>query len=1398
MDRHGWPVTLDYAGSGAGRPLAALRAVPLLVLRAEWGMGKSFAFAQETDELKSGGVPAKPLDLGECGTVAARVGEKLSKAFEPPVDQPGEWHVLLDGLDEGMDNLADLPELIVEQIEALAPQARGSLRLRISCRTARWPLGFEADLDRLWPGEGECETVTLVPLSREDVSMAVDRAAVGDAVAFTALIENLGLVPLATNPMTLRQLLENFKGSQSLPATAREAYRQACLRLCTETRRPRQSERLRTQAAPEHLFAVATRVAAVLQFSGHAVVSDIDAQEGEPAGDAVALSQLESGTEPGHLGHEVPCTMAQLRQLTESSLLTPVGDYSWQFTHQSYREFLASEFLLAHRVPQVVQRELLWIGDGPGRHVIAAHQEVAAWLSGSDREVFEDLLKDDPVVALLCRDLPSRPDDDRGRLVDALLGLLERDDSARLDYASLHRLDHPQLPGQLRPFLTAGAAQDWLVYWAARIAGGGRRRELVGDLLDIAESTAHSLETRVAALRAVGTPGGQDVQRLLVLTQDDSAEVVAAALQRLRPDHLSLFGFLSLFREPEPLYVGVAWALRREVPQQITAAEVGEAVQWADQVLQHPGARGSQSLALSVLARAVALTDQGAQLDDVVPYVANALLGAACDRDLLWANESRQPLKELGRALAAAQAARRALVLRLLTSGRTSHTRTLFANMPNGSLCRPEDLPYWMEHWGQLREVDHQLSALLLAFPRPLDSEALRRCEAARAADRALAQATASWDAVPAEAPHEQGRRRKSVERNRLRNTYSETRLRAAVDAVLAAAGDTVRTRWGEVLLELLRTPDGKSYISAGSLMTLVTDAPSCPPSGTALARKLQQAALHLLREAPVLRAEDLAPHGMLEFRQAPELTSFTLFGSFADMSVDPDRWAGWAAALACTPTGRADALEVQHRFLVQCDQRAADSLPPLLTAFLDAASAEGARTLARSYARLADAGTRGVAVLREWADRPGIAPEQWQAVLGELAIGGDEQALDAVAEVLRKGPGTLEGDSPGTGSWMRAAEILLQCERLPEFWPAIHSGLGEEAVLEDFLARVARMPALEGYWPGPVGRLPEQDLADLFRLLVRHLGPAAAAGPVLRSGFLSEQDQIREMVQSLPNILATRATTQAARELQALSEEYPQGRQLRHQARTTARASAASAAVPLTPHDLLQLAAHSYLRVVRDESQLLGVVIEALQAYQEELQGSNGTAVNLWNRDQAPFQADTKCWPAWEDDLSDAVTAFLRREIGGNRAVVNRKVVVNREVETRRTGLPGLRTDIHIDVPVSEDGEQDSLRVIIECKGCWSDELSTALERQLTAYLTGPRTAGLFLVGYFNCTRWNHKTDRGCPAKNHDIDRVRGDQCDAAVRVRARTRMTVSSFVLDCTLPGAESDWRKQPPEPS
>lgn len=76
----------------------------------------------------------------------------------------------------------------------------------------------------------------------------------------------------------------------------------------------------------------------------------------------------------------------------------------------------------------------------------------------------------------------------------------------------------------------------------------------------------------------------------------------------------------------------------------------------------------------------------------------------------------------------------------------------------------------------------------------------------------------------------------------------------------------------------------------------------------------------------------------------------------------------------------------------------------------------------------------------------------------------------------------------------------------------------------------------------------------------------------------------------------------------------------------------------------------------------------------------------------------------------SDLVASYLLQGIGGHR------VVINREVQVRRPGFPGLRTDIQIEAPALEGTGNDPIKVVIECKGCWNNSLDTALVNQLVA----------------------------------------------------------------------------------
>lgn len=1366
--RYGWPP----ARSAAGVLLADERGTSLIVLRGERGLGKTVALRQEYEALTTEGVPAVWLELKHC-TTSHSAQTRLQQALTRPAGA-GEWHVLLDGLDEGLNDLPQLDQLLHDILDTLPESAREALRLRITCRSARWPARLEDALRLSWAPD-HIKIMGMAPLGRDDVALAAQAFEVTDTDTFLTAVQQQGLVALATHPVTLLQLLESYATHASLPKTAQEAYLQACLRLCTEHRRSTDPRQLQAEKSPEHLLAVAARLAAALQFGPYTAVADTPTEVSATTAD-LRLSRLDGGDEPGHLNSRVPCTLWDLRQVTESGLLAPVGDLRWVFAHDSYREFLAAHFLRMHALQPQPQRQLLWIGDGDARHIIPAHQEVAAWRATSDPTLFSDLLREDPLILLLA-DLPGMPAADRERTVDALFTRLEQDDTVRLDHSLLHRLDHPGLAAQLRLRLAADSEADLL--WAAiSIARACPKPELADDLLNIAENSSQDPDVRAVALTSLTTPASEEpLTRLTALAKDTSPEVVAAALRHLYPGQLTLTEFLDHFRDTALGFGGPATLLRREILEQIDAATVIEAVTWAQHVLQ-PGRTPSAShpLAIILLARAVTLNED-TPTTGLVPLVGEGILHlTGHDEDFLYDAPMQTALEDLSHALQACPRTRREIARHLFRHSTEEQFSIAVSAIPQGALLS-YDVLYWMENWDELTRISPHLAPYAVRFAPPRDARDKIRAEAARQAHPTLAAATAFyWDTYP----RQQRERAERVEATKRLRRFDAAGLSAALEGVLAARStDVLLAAWGQVLQHLHRTPDGSPSHHNGSLLSYATHAPSLPPAGSDLSIHLARAAIHFLTQLPPLTAADLISDPDGDVRPAVVLTAFALVPNPVALRTAPERWAGWALALATTHVYGTDEHDTQHMWLPLSLERARDLLPPLLNETLEHASAQTLRDLADTLGRQPAYGLRPL--LHAWAMRPERSPEQWYAVLDELVIEQDSDALTYLAEALDTDPRTREPDSPSRQRWLLAAVALLHRDTPSAHWPAVARGLSDPAVLQEYRRRLTQLSTGPDAWP--FTRLDDDALAELYTLLLDD----ASLTRLQQSPHLNIQDDDRlvDLLQHLPRILAIRATPQAAAALHRLAQAHPAVPQLRMLAHATARAAADHSATPLEPEQLIRLATDKQTRLVRDARQLLDLIRESLTAMEEDLQGYNGTAVNLWNRDRDRFEAGTRCWPCWEDDLSDAVASFLRRDIGGHR------VVVNREVQVRRNGLPGLRTDLQIEAPPPNGASQHTIRVVIEAKGCWNKDLPTTAQTQLRAYLSEPHTAGLLLVGYFDSTRWNTKK-RGCPRTNHSIDDIRREQLEQVRTFTQDEPLLAAAHVLDCRLPSEDSDWRK------
>jgi hypothetical protein len=308
---------------------------------------------------------------------------------------------------------------------------------------------------------------------------------------------------------------------------------------------------------------------------------------------------------------------------------------------------------------------------------------------------------------------------------------------------------------------------------------------------------------------------------------------------------------------------------------------------------------------------------------------------------------------------------------------------------------------------------------------------------------------------------------------------------------------------------------------------------------------------------------------------------------------------------------------------------------------------------------------------------------------------------------------------------------------------------------------------------------LTEQQVAEL-RGLTDRLFPAAS-DPVVRGAHaISARESIGHFRERLLPSLADRGTVEAVSVLRALVLSHPDDPSFR---RIAARAEAVlrrSDWTPLTPTEILAVLASSR-RVLRSDSDLLDTVLEALNQTQADLQGATPAATLLWDHalGRCSPTGGVTCRPKSEDEISDFLDLEIARLVPGS--------VVNREVQVRRLQTSGIgqRTDILIQVPVSTEGGR-VLRVVIEVKGCWNDDIPDALECQLVSqYLNQwPGSAGVFLVAWFDPAH-------GSRPGSWRNDPVRGDKeaLQQMLSLRAADATpsgdhVVVSLVLDCSMP--------------
>lgn len=1335
-----------------------------LVLLGEPGIGKSTALKSARPAaqaaLKSGDFLLWN-DLREFSSE-----DRLYRTlFESPewktwLSGTGDLHLVLDSLDEVRIRISNVTQMLATALEH-APHGR--LKMWISCRTADWPHSFESRLNDIW-GPKVIQVYELTPLRLMDAKILATEYGV-DAEAFSVQVAQRNVGTFAARPVTLKLLLRQFKDAGMLPQSRGAIYERGCMNLVSEPDLERRDNakvdsRIRPVLSPEGRIRIAARLAAMMLLTNRTTIFTGLKDDALP-GEDILPSEIVGGTESDGT-NEFNVDEACIEEVLRTGLFTARAAQRLGWAHQTYAEFLAAFYLTAAPLNQLLSL-LVHPLDAQGRIVPQLHQ-LASWLSSRRDDLFKHICNVEPSV-LLRSDLSLLEFTSKANIVQGVLdrlmqGAIIADLDSNHDFSGL---THPRLAEQLEPIIADMKNPFEARSTAIDIAASCQTTNLTGTLTKIALDQGETYRIRIEAAHAILKIGDlESKRRLLPLAQglagnDPDDELRGGALRALWPDIISidellpcliepknksLIGSYSMFlrtnflraARPEHLPAILGYAPRWMDPRDSRLNDLAEAVMnMAAKHLDKPELRALLSHAILARIKRHYAPFEDAPAGTLVQHVdgRRALIRTLINETDLSEYDSNQlfmgsqPLLYREDNSWCIDEARKAPVDRLLIWAKVIDSFSDFAldaNFCDALIQLIREIPAVAEKFPWMR-------------PWPLEDSASRHVKANYLKQQRWARQR------KAPKPPDIATDLASLERQLERYEKSGT------------AGS-----WIRFCFMLTETSSGND-----SFWGDITESAGWTSLPGSLQDRTRLAAKRYIEEHAPDTSEWLHtnsyPHivlcGYHAFRLVLDDAEFLSHISHA-------KWALWAPILVTFPVNSED--PILPKQVEVATRHNPEAVLQIFSTLVDSElNSDHSLFVDWRFERCWD--NRFEAILLGKARQPGLTARSLGALLGLLLKKKNHDAQEFLASILLQETETDER--------LEKCIALALEHRIGSSWQAIARLLnGKPTVGKAGIIDLAgRMDADKINYVSTLGPAAATD----FYLWLNKEFPPTPRSTDGEATFVTPRHRVEEIRNGILHQLVELGTFESVREISRLMTAVPEQAHLAwslERARTnTLREEWRPALLP----DLLDLLQHKQRRLVENEEQLQSVVLESLERLQKELQGESPSAPELWNYEGSGNQR-SNFRPKDEEDLSEKVARWLRADIGPTSGLI-----VNREVQPRR----GQRTDIYISaLPKNAQGVHVPLTVVIEVKGCWNQELLSALQIQLIEkyLLPNGHRCGIYLIGSFNCDKWaieNRKTISDRQAKDISaLGKLLTDQAVAATKANAGLR--IAAKVLD------------------
>lgn len=1386
--------------------------IPCLILLGEAGIGKTttmkLEYEKQKPQIEQLGDVCLWFNLGDYSEPKDLEDEIFgSEIFTNWENGNNKLHLFLDSLDEGLLSLKIITRIIKKKIDKL-PCDR--LYLRISCRTADWKDSLTEIFEKKWDKKN-VKTYNLCHLRRQDIRKALSQEKI-DIESFFQQLFTKELVSFAIKPITLQFLINIYQKNQQFPQSQKELYYQGCLELCKEINRDRLDCGFKGKLSEEKRLIIAGRIAMITIFANKAAIWIHSDSSDKPNSD-ITIDELCIGQETINQ-QEFDVTKECIEEvLSISGLFSSKGTNRLGFAHKTYAEFLAAWYLNQHQIslPQIMS--LIVAPEDAERKLIPQLHQTCAWLSSMRKDVLEKIIETDPDVVL--KGDISDDNQLRKRIVDKLIKLYEEEklfDPHFTNSFQSHKLNHPQLAEQLRPYIQDKNKSKNVRREAINIARRCQITELQNDLVQLILDNSESINLRVSSAYSMYSIG--DISLITDSEKENLKSLIMGDLPEDKKNQLKLYLLKILWNNnykyltTEELFEALTvnqkrygfnnyWSfINEEIINYFDSKDLVFALNW----LIKQGVRCSSSSNLFTdLANQILLKAwENFDVPEIVKLFAQvAFIQWNKYQDLITNHEKNKFFKgELEKNDDKRRKLIEQIVLRVPES--INNICNIFGFFYiNGNIHKvslEKDIFWMIEKFKTNKDKSIQKIYIDL-IEHNFNQQNFAQIDAICSIYKDYQEANSNsiftdkfskhFQAVDLDS--EQGKKAKSFyykyeeDKKKLQNinplklSPSERVLKCLEEMELGNIA-----YWTSLCREMSLLYNTSPYGHDFKLNLM--ELPGWKNADDLTQKRIIESAKKYVLENENLNYDWIGTNQVNLLAIAGCKALYLLLNTEPDFveQLDSSIWQKWASIIIAYPSTfiETNTDKQQYRQLVYLAySNAKDKSIKTLLKLIDKENIEGEYLLTiYKFENCWDDKLKSV-ILEKIEDHQ-LKPTILEKLSQELIHNDCTEVIKFIKSLIKtfhsRNNQEEKKDKILTATKLLINDVLSKCQD-SEGWELVWQIIQQDAqfgreIVENLHYSSNREFDLN---------LTETQLADFYIWLVQQY--PYDEDPIHQGVYcVGVRDEVISLRNNVLSQLRDTKTIQGCQEIERIIGVFPKLSWLKQYLYDAQKNFRLNNWQPLTPKQLFQLIDDSRKRLVNDGNQLLEVLIESLQRLENELQGETPAVRDIWDK----TKSKPLLWkPVNENEFSDYVKRFLDRDLD----LKQKGIIANREVELRPSqgNAKGERTDIHVDAIIKSNGKiSDCITVIIEVKGCWHEELNEAMETQLVDRYLKDNTCkhGLYLIGWFNCPQWDNQDYRKRKTPKITLEEAKA-KFDQQAKDLSVSGINVKAFVLNTAL---------------